>query len=99
MLSVGNNYNSYVNRTTSFRSNNEYGSSAVPKGRRYGVAAASFLLPGLGQVINNETPRGLAFFIGTICCGIINHTRPVLRSIVRVGIGIWAAIDAYKRAQ
>ena len=32
---------------------------------------ASFLVPGLGQVIGGETGRGLAFFGGSVACGIV----------------------------
>ena len=71
------------------------------KARKWGTATASFLIPGLGQVINEETPKGIAFFLGSTCNYLLFHRylrKNLLAWIGRIGIGIWAAKDAYDKS-
>ena len=62
--------------------------------RNPGVAAVlSFLIPGIGQMYNSEIAKGVVFFIAGWIWLI-----PVLGWIARLGLSIWAAIDAHKVA-
>ena len=59
-----------------------------------GVAALlSFLIPGIGQMYNSEISKGVIFFLAGWIVFI-----PVVGWIVRLGLSIWAAIDAHKVA-
>lgn len=83
-----------------FGRNENYNYSKASKTRKYGVGAASLIVPGLGQVINNETPKGIAFFLGAICdyLLLVRNSKPFGR-LIGLGIAIWAAIDAYRHAR
>lgn len=57
------------------------------------AAAASFVIPGLGQVYNGEILKG--FIAGTIVIGL---AITVIGLIVAIPIWIWLVYDAYKTA-
>ena len=40
--------------------------------------AASFLVPGLGQVIARETGRGIAFFAGSMACYVLTYSGAMM---------------------
>ena len=90
--------------TPSFRRYDGYNSftpSSSSKTKKLAVGFASFAIPGLGQVINGETSKGVAFFLGAVCNGLLffrKRNNMLLGTIGRLGIGGWAAHDAYKKA-
>ena len=59
--------------------------------------AASFLVPGLGQLINGEIAKGLVFFVAYVV-GIVAVLVLVGFLIVPV-VWIWAMVDAYSSAK
>ena len=104
MLGV-NNYsnNNYTIQAPSFKKYDGYSNyySSSSKTKKLAVGAASFMVPGLGQVINGETSKGVAFFLGAVCNFLLffrKRNNMLLGTIGRLGIGGWSAHDAYKRA-
>ena len=97
--------NSYVNNKSSinnpsFKQNYGYYSQSS-KTKKYATGAASPLIPGLGQVINGETPKGIAFFLAGLCNYLLcfrNRKHMLIGGIARAAIGGFAAYDAYKKA-
>lgn len=86
------------NNQNSF-SRNHYSHSNKAKKIATGVASAA--IPGLGQVINGETSKGITFWLGSLCNYLLflkNKKSLPLGSIGRIGIGIWSAKDAYDKA-
>lgn len=84
---------------TAFKQNYNYSSSS--KTKRLAIGASSLIVPGLGQIINGETSKGVAFFLATICNGLLCYKKRQLNTICkfsRLGISGWAAIDAYKKS-
>lgn len=75
--------------------------------------AASFLVPGLGQIVAGETGRGLAFFggyIGSTVVYVVGYGLLIngeqqgagtmlLGAGAMLGIGIWSIVDAVKVAK
>jgi hypothetical protein len=84
------------------RQDNYYYSSPSTKTRRLAIGASSLLAPGLGQVINGENSKGIAFFLGILCCSLLGHKRHKLPAnlidIAGWGVAGWAAYDAYKHS-
>lgn len=103
MLSV-NNFQTYnlKSRSLTFKNyDGYYYSRSSSKVKRFAVGVASFAVPGLGQVINGETSKGLAFFLGSLCNYLLcfkNRNHMTLGWLTRLGIGGWAAHDAYKHS-
>lgn len=74
---------------------------------------ASFVLPGLGQMVNGEMGRGLAFMGLSVACGVVSSfsndffsytsdIAPIVASVALAGafaIDIWSTIDAVKMAK
>ena len=86
-------------KTPSFKRHDRYGSSY--KTRKLAVGAASIAVPGLGQVINGETSKGVAFFLGAVCNFLLffrKRNNVLLGTIGTLGIRGWSAHDAYKKA-
>jgi TM2 domain-containing membrane protein YozV len=57
----------------------------------------SFLLPGLGQIYNGQTNRGLIFIICTIASWLL--TAACIGIFIFLGIWVYAMYDAYTVAQ
>ena len=92
-----------INRASSpaFRRYDDYNYSSSSKTRKRAVGFASLLVPGLGQVINGETYKGIAFFLASICNYVLflrNNDNRMLGLIGMVGIRTWSAHDANKNA-
>jgi TM2 domain-containing membrane protein YozV len=62
-------------------------------GKKVGLGIASWILPGLGQCINGQAGKGLAFFAGAVGATLL------LGPVGTLGVGLWAAIDAAKNAK
>lgn len=74
---------------------------------------ASFVLPGLGQMVNGEMGRGFAFMGLSVACGVVSSfsndffsytsdIAPIVASVALAGafaIDIWSTIDAVKMAK
>ncbi len=76
-------------------------SNPNPKLRKFAIGAFSLIVPGSGQIINGETNRGIIFFLASItnfllCFKVLK--AKLLGAIIRIGIGAYAAYDAYKKA-
>ena len=61
------------------------------KGKKWGVGIASAFISGLGQAINGEWGKALAFFGGSILASTVFP-------IAVLPIGIWSIVDAVKHA-
>lgn len=61
-------------------------------------ALASFIIPGLGQILNGKTHRGLKLLIGMIILNILVYyvMNNIYGSIVSTAYHLYAAYDAYK---
>ena len=67
----------------------------------------SFLVPGLGQVYNEEYKKAGLFFVGWLITSVIAYSNifeedDPIRDIAKTGyfaIALWSAIDAYHTAQ
>lgn len=61
--------------------------------------AASFLIPGVGQLINGETDKGIGVFAVSVLTGLafLTHMPLVggICALVHIGTRIYAAGDAY----
>jgi len=56
----------------------------------------SLLLPGVGQMVNGETGKGILMLAGWIVCWLLFLTLvPIL---IAIGIWVWAMVDAYRGA-
>ena len=80
-----------------------YNYSGRTKTQRFAIAASSFgPVAGLGQVINGENAKGIAFFLGnllnTACFIACGRKNKIAHIIGGLAIRTWSAIDAYKRA-
>jgi TM2 domain-containing membrane protein YozV len=67
------------------------------------AAILSAIIPGLGQIYNNETQKGIGIIIWTIICFFMHFTgHPVisfLGSFLNFSIWLYAVYDAYKTAK
>lgn len=108
MLTINHDNMSAQKQKNNFKGYNYYNSnykySNASKTKKIGVGVASFAIPGLGQIINNETSKGIAMFIASLSTILLHHTikrrsdtKRLLSSLGIIGIRIWSAIDAYKR--
>lgn len=70
-------------------------------GKKWGVGIASACIPGLGQAINGEWGKGLAFFGGSIGAKILGgiFRSPAMTMIGGLGVRIWSVVDAVKNAK
>ena len=85
----------------SFKKNDGYNHSSSSRAKKLATGFASFAIPGLGQVINGETTKGIVLLLGSVCNSLIffrKRTNVPLGVTGRLGIGSWAAYDAYKNA-
>ena len=60
-------------------------------------AILSFIIPGLGQVINGEIPRGIILFVLAVIMGLIATLifQSWIVYIIDILISLYAAYDAY----
>ena len=76
-------------------------------GKKWGVGIASFFIPGLGQFINGDVGKGLAFLGGSIASYVLANAammrgKLVLASVAGIaalGTGIASIVDAVKSAK
>lgn len=75
-------------------------------GKKVGVGIASGFIPGLGQMVNGEWGKGLAFFGTNLLTSILlgTHTaggvlKDVVLGAVGLGISIFSIVDAVKGAK
>lgn len=68
--------------------------------KKVGVGLSSFLLTGLGQLINGDVKKGLAFLGGSICITTILGMMGLGPLALAVGLGIKAGsiVDSVKNA-
>jgi len=64
-------------------------------------AILSFIIPGLGQVINGEIPRGIILFVLAVIMGLIATFifQSWIVYIIDFVISVYAAYDAYMIAK
>ena len=60
------------------------------------TAIISFLFPGIGQIIQGETQKGIIMFIIAIVISAITWYMSSIFCIVSLIYSIYAAYDAYK---
>lgn len=65
------------------------------------VAAAlfSFFIPGVGQFMNGQASKGVLLMLAGIVFGIITGMALPISGLIRLGVSIIAAIDAYRVAE
>ena len=101
MTVINNYYNSYNHNVTKTPKFGNYNYSNKSKTQRYAIGASSLITPGLGQIINGETSKGIAFLLAIICTSLIGDKFPKYKTanlIANIGIRGFAAYDAYKNA-
>ena len=67
--------------------------------KKFGVGLASAFLPGLGQAVNGQWGKGLAFFFGTGVAGAAAMLAGPVGLAAYAGVGIWSIVDAVKNAK
>jgi TM2 domain-containing membrane protein YozV len=60
------------------------------------AAIASFIIPGLGQIIAGETQKGLIFLVAAIVLAVIVSFVGSIAAILSLALAIYAAYDAYQ---
>ena len=101
MTAINNYYNSYNYNATKTPQFGNYNYSNKSKTQRYAIGASSLITPGLGQIINGETSKGIALLLATICTALIGDKFPkykIANLIVNLGIRGFATYDAYKNS-
>ena len=76
-------------------------------GKKWGVGIASFFIPGLGQFINGDVGKGLAFLGGGITSYVLANVAMMrgklglasVAGIAALGTGIASIVDAVKSAK
>lgn len=66
--------------------------------KKVGVCAASFLIPGLGQLINGEGKKALIMCLANFAINSLAFTVMPFLGIVGAGLNIYSAYDALKNA-
>ena len=66
--------------------------------KKIGVGAASFVIPGLGQLINGQVKKGLIMFLGNAAINAITFTVFPLMGLAGAALNVYAAVDAVKNA-
>ena len=56
-------------------------------------------MPGLGQAVNGQWGKGLAFFFGTGVAGAAAMFAGPVGLAAYAGVGIWSIVDAVKNAK
>lgn len=73
-----------------------YPAQIVPKNAGLHLLA-SFIIPGLGTLLNGETNKGVGIMVGYFACAFTSFLLiPILGLI---GLWVWGMIDAYTGAQ
>ena len=76
-------------------------------GKKWGVGIASFFIPGLGQFINGDVGKGLAFLGGGIASYALANVALLRRNLILASVGcvatlatgIASIVDAVKSAK
>lgn len=71
-------------------------------GKKAGVAIASLLLTGAGQMINGDILKGIAFMGGTFIAtlfSLVGLKSQGIASLAAFGGAVWSAVDAAKNAK
>ena len=76
-------------------------------GKKWGVGLASTFIPGLGQAINGDWGKGIAFFLGTSALGVASNFAALSGRIglslvgvlATLGLGVASIVDAVKSAK
>lgn len=61
------------------------------------AALATFFIVGLGQLINGEVGKGIAFFLAAVVSGLLVFL--IIGIFLLPIVWIWAIVDAYRGAQ
>lgn len=81
---------------------NYYNYSGKTKAQKIAIASSSIPVSGLGQIINGETSKGIAFFLATLlnlaCFKARGKRNKLAHIIVALALKAWSSVDAYKRA-
>ncbi|MGA2572789.1 MAG: DUF6677 family protein [Candidatus Methanomethylicaceae archaeon] len=73
-------------------------SPVYEKGKNPALALIlSFLLPGLGQIYNGETDKGILMILGAIVCGILELF--IIGIFLYLALWIYGMYNAYKTAE
>lgn len=76
--------------------------SGKTKTQRIATGVASFALPGLGQVINGENTKGIAYLLGSllnVATFLARYRKNIfVHRLIALVIRATAAIDAYKKS-
>lgn len=62
------------------------------------AAIASFIIPGIGQIIAGETKRGLIFLVAEVIMYVLLFTVGTIAAILSLILSIYSAYDAYQIA-
>ncbi len=57
----------------------------------------SLFVPGVGQMVNGETGKGVLMLAGWIVCWLLFLTLVTI--LIAIGIWVWAMVDAYRGAE
>ena len=63
------------------------------------AAILSFIIPGLGQLLLDDSQKGLKFIVIWIILAILAFFTAGILGILSLAFSIYAAYDAYKLAQ
>jgi TM2 domain-containing membrane protein YozV len=58
---------------------------------------ASFLIPGLGSILNGETGKGIGILLGYLVSVVL--TLVIIGIVGMIGFWIWGMVDAYQGAR
>ncbi|MBQ3311058.1 hypothetical protein IJG72_03170 [bacterium] len=81
---------------------NKNSKKGVSTGKKCVVGVASALIPGLGQVINNQWGKAAGFFSGQIAVGALAKCRAIslpVAVLTAIGDSIWSIVDAVKNTK
>lgn len=62
------------------------------------AAIASFIIPGLGQLLAGDAKKGIIFFVIAVILGALNIYVSMYIGILSLIFAIYAAYDAYQMA-
>jgi TM2 domain-containing membrane protein YozV len=62
------------------------------------AAIASFIIPGLGQLLAGDAKKGIIFFVVAVILGILVTSISSFIGILSLVFAIYAAYDAYQMA-
>jgi TM2 domain-containing membrane protein YozV len=62
------------------------------------AAIASFIIPGLGQLLAGDAKKGIIFFVIALVLGVLNVYVSMFIGILSLVWALYAAYDAYQMA-